>query len=320
MGWFELPDLAVLEGKVVVLTGGSLGIGAALVEHLYISGARVFFGDVLEEPATQLVERLTSSRPTDGEMPRIAFVRTDVSSYEDNLRLFDAAFSNCGRVDHAISVAAIGTRGRLCEPSLTLDTIREPIPTKIIDVNLTGVSYFTRIASVYLRQAAKFSGSPTNVIDKSIVLVSSVAGFIDSPGIELYQATKHGVLGLMRSLRSTLINSSPNPIRINAICPWFTETRLAKGVSSDWHANNLPVNQPIDVAKIIAGTMAASTLNGAALFVTGGRAWDVERGIDELQSQWLGEENHRAMVKGQAVLGNGDSWNSGLEGHGSGAG
>ena len=124
------------------------------------------------------------------------------------------------------------------------------------------------------------------------------------------------------------MDSSPYPIRINAICPWFTETRLAKGVSSDWHSAGLPVNQPIDVAKVIAGLYhleyvlafffklltsfggiaANRSLNGAALFVSGGKAWDIERGINELQSQWLGEDNHRAMVKGQAVLGNGDRW------------
>ena len=58
-------------------------------------------------------------------MPQIAFVRTDASSYEDNLRLFDAAFSNCGRVDHAIAVAGMGGGWRLCDPSLTLETIRK---------------------------------------------------------------------------------------------------------------------------------------------------------------------------------------------------
>ena len=86
------------------------------------------------------------------------------------------------------------------------------------------------------------------------------------------------------------------------------------------------MNQPLDVAKVIAGlwqlinirsfdlltsflgAVAEPSLNGAALFVTGGRAWDIECGINELQPQWLGDENHRSMVIGQKLLGNGDSW------------
>ena len=95
------------------------------MELLYTSGAHVFFGDVLDEPAKQLVERLTSSRTAQEDTPQIAFIRTDVSSYEDNLRLFDAAYSNCGRVDQAVSVAGIGAVWRLCDPSLTLETVKE---------------------------------------------------------------------------------------------------------------------------------------------------------------------------------------------------
>ena len=106
------------------MLGGSLGIGAALVSLLYASGAHVFFGDVLDEPAKQLVERLTSSGSASGDTPQIAFLRTDASSYEDNLRLFDAALSNHGRVDHAIAVAAMGA-GPLCDQSLNLETVRK---------------------------------------------------------------------------------------------------------------------------------------------------------------------------------------------------
>ena len=83
------------------------------------------------------------------------------------------------------------------DPSLTLETVQEE-PKKsisIVDVNLKGPLYFSRIAAVYLRQG-KGGGQ-----DKSLTLVSSVAGFREDPGLYVYIASKHGVLGLMRSLR-----------------------------------------------------------------------------------------------------------------------
>jgi NAD(P)-dependent dehydrogenase (short-subunit alcohol dehydrogenase family) len=156
---------------------------------------------VLDEAATQLVQRLTSTQRATEHPSQIAFVRTDAARYGDNLRLFDTALGNHGRVDHAISAAAIGGVGVLCDEGLTLETVREPVSTTAVDVNLTGVIYFTRIASVYLRQGRDVGKGAESAIDRSITLVSSVAGFIESPGIEVYSATKHGVLGLVRSLR-----------------------------------------------------------------------------------------------------------------------
>ncbi|KAI9713063.1 MAG: hypothetical protein M1820_001048 [Bogoriella megaspora] len=312
MPWFESPDPAPLKGKVVVVTGGALGIGASLVELLYTSGAHVFFGDVLDESAAQLIERLTDIKSPSEDIPRLAFVRTDVSSYEDNLRLFDAAYSNCGKVDHAVAAAGIGGKGLLCDEHLTLESVKEPISTVGVDVNLKGPIYFCRIGSVYLRQRGESEATISGPADqKSITLISSVAGFTEAPGIEMYTASKHGVLGLVRALRPTLAKSSPQPIRINAICPWYTQTRMARNVQDHWLKAGLPVNQPMDVARIIAGAMIDATLNGAALFISGGKAWDIEKGIDDLQPQWLGEENSRAMAKGQELLGDGKMWVTG---------
>jgi len=89
------------------------------------------------------------------------------------------------------------------DPDLTLESVREePVKSaKVLDVNLKGEVYFARIASVYLRQPDVNSKSSTAAADKSLTLVSSVAGFREDPGLFVYTASKHGVLGLMRSLR-----------------------------------------------------------------------------------------------------------------------
>ncbi|CAD0013079.1 unnamed protein product [Aureobasidium pullulans] len=175
-------------------------------------------------------------------------------------------------------------------------------------VVLTGPILFSRIAGVYLRQPPLNDKSSTSAADKSLTLVSSVAGFTEAPGLAIYSSAKHGVYGLMRALRKVLIKSSPYAIRTNAVCPWMTETRMVKGIDADWREAGLPRNKAIDVARVIAGVMVANSLNGEALYVEGGRAWGIEEGIDRTQPQWMGEKQSRDFLKGQEVLGTGESW------------
>lgn len=187
---FQPSDASVLKDKVVVLTGGALGVGAALVRQLHASGAHVFFGDVLDEPGAALAKDLYSNSKTS-----IQFIHCDVTSYDDNLKLFDAALKAHGRIDHAVANAGLGEQGTMFDQNLTLESVREE-PTrsmKVVDVNLKGVLYFARLASVYLQQGPQS--------DRSLTLVSSVAGFREDPGLNVYVPAKHGVLGLMRVLR-----------------------------------------------------------------------------------------------------------------------
>ena len=187
---FQPGDASVLKDKVVVLTGGALGVGASVVRLLHSAGAHVFFGDVLDEPGAALEKELSSSSKT-----TVKYVHCDVTSYDQNLELFDAALKTFGRIDHALANAGLGEQGKMFDPNLTLESVREEPKSsiKVIDVNLKGVLYFARIASVYLEQ-----GDPS---DKSLTMVSSVAGFREDPGLNVYVPSKHGVLGLMRVLR-----------------------------------------------------------------------------------------------------------------------
>lgn len=240
-----------LRDTSIVLTGGSSGICADLVRLCHKNGAHVFFGDVLVEDGEAIEAELRSS----GRPNHARFVRIDAANYEDNLRLFDIAFETCGRVDHAVSAAGISERGNIVDPGLNLQTVRE-IPQSTmtaLDINLVGPIYFSRIASVYLRQPALNGKSSTAAADKSLILVSSIAGITEAPGLAVYSAAKHGVIGLMRSLRRTLIAAEPIAIRTNAILPWMTKTRLCHGIEDNWAEAGLPSNEPIDVARIIAG-------------------------------------------------------------------
>ncbi|KAE8548189.1 hypothetical protein EYB25_009983 [Talaromyces marneffei] len=262
-----------LQDKVIVLTGGARGIGRNLVELCVQHGAYVCFGDIDEKAGHDIQEAINADR----DSPSAKFVRVDVTNYQSVLALFKIAFSWHGRIDHAP-------------------------PTTVLDVNLLGCIYCARIASVYLRQ------NRSENQDRSLTLVSSVAGFKESPGLFLYQASKHGVLGLMRSLRKYISLPTTNNIRVNAICPWMTETGMVAGIEEGWRKANLPTNQPLDVAKVIAGVVSDPGLNGTSMYVEGGRAWEIEQNLDRLQPQWLGEEPSRSLERGQAVLGEGMEW------------
>lgn len=140
-----------------------------------------------------------------------------------------------------------------------------------------------------------------------MVLFSSTAGFKETPGLFVYQAAKHGILGLMRSLRLYLPYQA-HRLRVNTVCPWMTDTVLTKGIRDSWIKAGLPVNKPVDVARITVGLMVDPQLNGTSMYVEGGRGWEIEANLDRLEPQWLGEEPSRTLAIGQKVLGAGDNW------------
>ena len=174
-------------------------MGAALVRLLHGSGAHVFFGDILDNAGKELEQELGSS----GTRAGIKFVHCDVTSYQDNLALFDAAYAAFGRVDHAIANAGLGEQGTVFDPSITLESVREEPKqaVSVLDVNLKGELFFARIAAVYLRQPDLSDKNSVSKMDKSLTLVASVAGFREDPGLYVYTASKHGVLGSLLDLQ-----------------------------------------------------------------------------------------------------------------------
>lgn len=268
------------------------------MEYAIQNGAYVCFGDLAVEAGEAVAETINKNSSAS---PRAIFVKTDVTSYDSVLGLFDKAMEVYGRIDHAVAGAGIAEIGNVFDPTLDMQSIRQPPTTKVLDVNLTGCLYVARIASVYLRQ-----NRPVNT-DRSIILVSSVAGFKESPGLFVYQASKHGVIGLMRALRLYL-SAPAHGIRTNCICPWMTTTVMVKGIQDGWFKAGLPVNRPVDVAKVMANVLVDKELNGKSMYVEGGRAWEIEANIDRLEPQWLGEESSRSLQRGQQVLGSGEGW------------
>lgn len=256
-----------------------------------------------------------------------------MGQYADNLLLFKTAWSKYDRVDHAIANAGVTEKGGWIDPKMSLEDVETEPTSLTLDVNLKAVMWFTRVAVVYLSQR---KGG-----DRSLTLVSSVSGFTEAPGLWAYQAAKSGVMGLMRGLRCYLPTNSDG-IRVNAVCPWMTMTRMVEGIQDGWLKAGLPTNKPQDVAWHITGLAAAGPgsrrllrseqdegaagrgenagalrwgdfeerdgISGRAIYVEGGRGWDIEEGLCRTQSLWMGKGPTERFIRGQEELGTGSNW------------
>jgi NAD(P)-dependent dehydrogenase (short-subunit alcohol dehydrogenase family) len=331
MASFNPADIstAILKDKVVVLTGGSSGIGAATVALFHSLGAKVIFGDVNSQDGDMLVESLAKNSPSSDD-PGVHFLQCDVRSYADNLALFKAAMDKYGRVDHAVANAGVSEQGVWFDPGLGIEGVEEdPGDPITLDVNLKAVVLFARIACQYLAH-----GNEKAKEDKSIVLVSSLAGFIEFPSLQLYQAAKHGVLGLMRSLRTTSLTAF-HRLRVNAVCPGVTRTPMTKSFAHVWATQGLPINESEHVAQLIVALCAAGPgcncllapaedglkgkgpasdtqgmkrwnvetdgVHGRAMTVDGGESWEIEQGLELTMPIWMRKGSANYVLKGQEV-------------------
>ncbi|POR38886.1 Uncharacterized protein TPAR_00890 [Tolypocladium paradoxum] len=306
------PELANnVKGRVVVMTGGAQGIGAAAISLLYTRGAHVYFGDWDETKGGQLVESIQATPSEAGGS--LHFQKLDVRDYQAQLRLFETPYERHGHVDVAISCAAVTEPNGWFGPDhLDLETVKkEPEPIyNTININLTSVVSFCRIALAYMKQdkETKLPNGSYTPFSKSIILISSIAGLINSPGLFAYGSAKHGVVGLMRCMR--LWSPVKYGVRVNTICPWATDTQLMDQVRAKWVDEGLPINTTEQVGKMIVQCAADKELNGKAILVGGGRGFDTEEGIDRTLPEWMGPVLAKDYYRGQEAIGLGDEWSS----------
>jgi NADP-dependent 3-hydroxy acid dehydrogenase YdfG len=200
-----------IEGKVVVITGASSGLGEATARHLARQGARLVLGARRLERLRALAEELSLG---DG-----AVVQTDVTEYEQVRRLADHAAQAHGRVDVVINNAGL-------MPLSPLEALKVEDWDRTIDVNLKGVLY--GIAAVLPHMKEQQGGHVINV--------SSVAGHKIGPGGAVYSATKYGVRVISEALRQEV---KPYNIRTTVISPGAVATELPGSVTEPDVAENV---------------------------------------------------------------------------------
>lgn len=244
-----------LSGRTAVVTGGSRGIGRAIVRGLADAGADVAplarsAGDV-ERVAEEVRERGSAS----------CFVTCDVADADDVERAFDAVREELGPVDVVVNNAGINPADALGRP----DGVDDAAFDRVVDVNLGGAFTCARVAAGDL---AERGGSLVNVV--------SVGGLVGLPRQHPYVASKHGLVGLTKSLA---IDWAPD-VRVNCVAPGYVATDLTAELTDDEElAASIRERTPLDrfaEAREIASPVvflasdAASYVTGAVLAVDGG--------------------------------------------------
>ncbi len=201
-----------VEGKVVVITGASSGLGEAAARLLSASGARLALGARRMERLETLAGDLTAKGG------RALAVATDVTDFDQVQSLVDAALDSYGRVDVLINNAGL-------MPQSPLDRRKVEDWNRTIDVNIKGVLY--GIGAVLPIMQKQRSGH--------IINVSSVAGHKVRAGGAVYAATKHAVRVISEGLRQEV---KPYNIRTTVISPGAVDTELTDSITEADYAEN----------------------------------------------------------------------------------
>jgi NAD(P)-dependent dehydrogenase (short-subunit alcohol dehydrogenase family) len=190
-------------GKTAIVTGGAAGIGLAAAKGFIAGGGKALLvdrEDVVEDEAAAL------GRDAVGLV-------ADVSKTEDVQAYVQAALGAFGRIDCFINSA--GIEGRIA-PTAEYD---EAVWDRVIAINLTGAFLGLRhVLPVMIDQGKG-----------SIVLLSSTAGVIGTPRMPAYAASKHGVIGLTKTVAGEVGRQG---IRVNAVCPGPTDTRMLRSIET----------------------------------------------------------------------------------------
>ena len=246
-----------MDERVVIVTGGSAGIGRAAALAFAQRGAYVVIADVDVERGESVAEEVIAAGSES------LFVPTDVTNPAEVAGLVERCMARFGRLDYAHNNAGIQT------PSESTAGCTFEDWNRTLAVNLTGV--FLCMREEIPRMLATGGGV--------IVNTSSAGGLKGFPGASAYVASKHGVIGLTKS---AALEYATSGIRVNAVCPGVVNTELVSRFTADdpRMAEQLlavePVRRfgtPAEIADAVVWLCSdhASFVTGHALVVDGGQ-------------------------------------------------
>ena len=250
--------MTLLNEKIILVTGGSTGIGRATSEILAREGATVIIGDIQDKEGEETVAAIIKAGGV------AEYYHMDVVNFEQVEHVITDIVSRYGSLDGAHNNAGIeGPASKVLDyPADEWD--------RVMRVNLTGV--FNCIKCEVKQMIAQENGG-------SIVSTASVAGLVGVAGSASYNASKHGVVGLTKTVA---LEYATRKIRVNAICPGFIETPMLNRLTGD--ENNkikekmlvqVPMRRiaaPSEIGEAVAWLLSAkaSYMTGVALPVDGG--------------------------------------------------
>ena len=248
-----------LKDKVILVTGGTSGIGEGCTELFARSGAKVVTASIQEDEGNALARRLT------GEGHQCVFQRADVSNEDDVKAMVAVAVERFGRLDAVHANAGVLRNQKITD--ITVDEFH-----LLLNVNLLGPVLTAKHAIPVMEKQGK----------GVIVFTTSVAADIGFPGHAVYGASKAAVVALLRSLTT---DHSPNGVRFIGVSPGTIDTPMLAASCAGFDkpkdelyaevAKKIPVQRmglPSDVAAAVAFLISdqAGFINGCVVPLEGG--------------------------------------------------
>ena len=225
-----------MKDKVVIITGGTSGIGKACAKVFAIHGAKVIITGRNEINLMKTVAEFGS------ESLEIFPIIADVSIEEDNKQMVEFALAKFGKIDVLINNAGISMRAMFNE--LDISVIKS-----VMDINFYGTVYATKYC---LPEILKNKGH--------IVGISSIAGYRGLPARTGYSASKFAMMGFLESLRTELLHTG---VHVLVACPGFTSSNIRNtALQADGTSQT---ESPLDESKIMSAEAVAQKIYEATV-------------------------------------------------------
>jgi len=243
-------------GKVVLVTGSSRGMGAAILTSFAQAGATCFLNYFADPEGGNLRDAQETARQLVGSKIPVSLIEADVGRYEAVEALMKQIVGTAGGLDILVNNAGI-IRDRTIKKMTSVDW------QSVIDTNLTGVFNCAKLGAEILRDGGR------------IVSISSIAGIVGFHGQANYAAAKAGVIALTKVMAKELARRK---ITVNAVAPGIIQTPMIGAIRPEVLAEyekQIPlgrVGQPTDVANAVLflASEEAGYITGQVLPVTGG--------------------------------------------------
>ncbi|XP_060186314.1 tropinone reductase-like 3 [Lycium barbarum] len=240
------------QGKVVIVTASTQGIGFSIAERLGFEGASVVISSRKQKNVDEAVKKLSN------EGIEVLGLVCHVSNAQERKNLIQKTIQKYGKLDVIVSNAAVSP-----SPDAILET-KESVLDKLWNINVKASILLLQDAAPYLKKGS------------SVVLISSIAGFSPPALMGMYGVTKTALFGLTKALASEM---SPHT-RVNCVAPGFVPTHftdfitknehLRRGIESETLLNRLGTTQDMAGAVAYLASDDAAYVTGETLVVAGG--------------------------------------------------